>query len=106
MLQPSVNIPLGTSYLADLIDRFEGETAIATAAYNAGPIAAQRWLPSMPLDLDVWVENIPFNETRNYVQKVAWHALVFTWLDKRAAQDVKPWLRSVHAGEAATCCGK
>jgi soluble lytic murein transglycosylase len=106
LLQPSINIPLGSAYLSDLVQRFEGDAAVATAAYNAGPAAAQRWLPTMPLDLDVWVENIPFNETRNYVQKVAWHALVFGWLDRRAAQDVKDWLRSVRAVEAPPCCNK
>jgi soluble lytic murein transglycosylase len=95
LLLPRVNIPLGSAFLAGLVDRFDGETALATAAYNAGPNAARRWLPAMPLDLDVWAENIPFNETRAYVQRVAWHQLVFAWLDKREPQDVKSWLRSV-----------
>jgi soluble lytic murein transglycosylase len=95
LLLPAINVPLGAAYLADLLDRFGGDTALASAAYNAGPIAAQRWVPGMPLDLDVWVENIPFNETRTYVQRVAWHALVFTWLDKRKPLEVKSWLRSV-----------
>jgi soluble lytic murein transglycosylase len=101
LLQPAVNIPLGASYLAYMVHRFDGETALATAAYNAGPNAARRWLPAEPLDLDVWAENIPFNETRAYVQRVAWHTLVFSWLDQRAPQDVKPWLRSIRPAAAA-----
>ena len=56
---------------AACVERFDGETALATAGYNAGPNAARRWLPPAPLDLDVWAENIPFNETRAYVQRVA-----------------------------------
>ncbi|HEX9206909.1 MAG TPA: transglycosylase SLT domain-containing protein [Steroidobacteraceae bacterium] len=99
LLQPAINIPLGSSYLAYLVHRFDGETALATAAYNAGPNAARRWLPPAPLDLDVWAENIPFNETRAYVQRVAWHALVFAWLDKREPQDVTAWLRSVRPAD-------
>jgi soluble lytic murein transglycosylase len=95
LLEPAVNIPLGAAYLADLVERFDGETALATAGYNAGPNAARRWLPPEPLDLDLWAENIPFNETRAYVQRVAWHALVFEWLDERKPQDVSDWLRSV-----------
>lgn len=101
LLQPSVNIPLGSSYLAYLVHRFDGETALAAAGYNAGPNAARRWLPPAPLDLDVWAENIPFNETRAYVQRVAWHALVFSWLEQREPQDVKAWLRSVLPAPAA-----
>lgn len=97
LLQPAVNIALGSSYLAYMLDRFDGEPALAAAAYNAGPGAARRWLPPAALDLDVWAENIPFNETRAYVQRVAWHALVFAWLDKREPQDVKAWLRSIRA---------
>ena len=101
LLQPSVNIPLGSSYLAYQVHRFDGETALAAAAYNAGPNAARRWLPPAPLDLDVWTENIPYNETRAYVQRVAWHTLVFSWLDQRAPQDVKSWLRSIRPGDIA-----
>jgi soluble lytic murein transglycosylase len=95
LLDPAVNIPLGASFLADLVQRFDGETALAAAAYNAGPNAARRWLPPEPLDLDVWAENIPFNETRAYVQRVAWHALVFEWLEARKPREVSDWLRSV-----------
>jgi soluble lytic murein transglycosylase len=47
------------------------------------------------MDLDVWVENIPFNETRAYVQRVAWHSLVFAWLGDRKPREVKDWLRAV-----------
>jgi soluble lytic murein transglycosylase len=95
LLEPAVNIPLGAEYLASLVERFGGERALAAAAYNAGPNAARRWLPDDPLDLDVWTENIPYNETRAYVQRVAWHGLVFGWLARREPRDVSDWLRSV-----------
>jgi soluble lytic murein transglycosylase len=95
LLVPSINVPLGSAYLAGLLARFDGETALATAGYNAGPNAARRWLPPEPLELDVWAENIPFNETRSYVQRVAWHTIVFAWLETREARDVSPLLRSV-----------
>ncbi|MGB7740202.1 MAG: transglycosylase SLT domain-containing protein [Steroidobacteraceae bacterium] len=95
LVQPAVNIPLGSAFLASLVQRFEGETALASAGYNAGPNAARRWQPAAPMDLDVWVENIPFNETRAYVQRVAWHSLVFAWLGDRKPREVKDWLRAV-----------
>jgi soluble lytic murein transglycosylase len=102
LLLPAVNIPLGSAFLANLVERFDGETALAAAGYNAGPGAAKRWLPPVPLDLDVWAENIPFNETRAYVQRVAWHALVFDWLESRKPLDVGHWLREVKPAVPAT----
>ena len=92
LLQPSVNVAVGAGELKSLLDRFDGQTLLATAAYNAGPGAVQRWLPATAMDNDIWVENIPFNETRTYVQRVAWHTLVFEWLDNRKARDVEAWL--------------
>jgi soluble lytic murein transglycosylase len=100
LLQPAINVPLGSHYLAGLIARFGGETALATAGYNAGPNAVRRWLPGKSMDLDVWVENIPFNETRGYVQRVAWHALVFRWLNDRKPRDVSSWQEKKVGGEA------
>lgn len=95
LTDPAVNIPLGSAFLSNLLQRFDGETALATAGYNAGPNAARRWLPPTPMDLDVWAENIPFNETRAYVQRVAWHAVVFDWLNDRKARPVQDWLRVI-----------
>jgi soluble lytic murein transglycosylase len=101
LTRPEVNIPLGSEFLASLVRRFDGETALAAAGYNAGPNAARRWLPPAPMELDVWAENIPFNETRAYVQRVAWHALVFTWLTERKPHDVGHFLRVVRPAPTA-----
>jgi soluble lytic murein transglycosylase len=92
LLQPGVNIPIGAGELKSLLDRFDGQMLLATAAYNAGPGAVRRWLPDATIESDIWVENIPFNETRAYVQRVAWHSLVFGWLDDRKPRDTAPWL--------------
>ncbi|HEX9052890.1 MAG TPA: transglycosylase SLT domain-containing protein [Anaeromyxobacter sp.] len=67
----SVNIRLGSRYLGELIRRFDGQVALAVAAYNAGPGAVSRWLEKRPgLDLDEFVEEIPIEETRGYVKRV------------------------------------
>lgn len=97
LVLPEVNIPLGANYLKHLVDRADGQVALAVAAYNAGPGAVRRWLPGAPKDLDVWVENIPYNETRGYVQRVTWHELVFAWLTDRKARAVNQWLGTVQA---------
>jgi len=103
LLQPSVNVPLGSSFLRSLLDRADGQWPLAIAGYNAGPAAARRWLAATPVETDVWVENIPFNETRAYVQRVHWHSLVFDWLAERKPRDTSAWLGTVRApGEPAT----
>jgi soluble lytic murein transglycosylase len=102
LFDPAVNIPLGAANLRGLIDKFNGQTAVALAGYNAGPGAAARWLPAEAIDPDVWVENIPFNETRGYVQRVLWHSIVFAWLRSNEPQRTDPWLaRITPVGDAA-----
>jgi soluble lytic murein transglycosylase len=97
LLQPSVNVPLGSLFLRNLLDRAGGQWPLAIAGYNAGPAAARRWLAAAPVEADVWVENIPFNETRAYVQRVHWHSLVFDWLGDRKPRDLSGWLGAVRA---------
>jgi soluble lytic murein transglycosylase len=108
LLLPSVNVPLGSAFLRDLVDRAGGQQPVAVAGYNAGPAAARRWLPAAPLETDVWVENIPFNETRAYVQRVHWHQLVFDWLASGRPRDVSGWLGTVRplAPEATPAAGE
>ena len=72
------NINFGTQYFRSVLSRFQDNVSLAAAAYNAGPLNVRRWLPvrdSMPADL--WVETVPFEETRNYVQAVLAYATVF-----------------------------
>jgi soluble lytic murein transglycosylase len=95
LMLPEVNVPLGAGRLAELLDRLGGQVLVALAAYNAGPNAARRWLPEHPLDADIWVENIPYNETRAYVQRVMWHSVVFSWLHDRKAEGARSWLAQV-----------
>jgi peptidoglycan lytic transglycosylase len=80
LFDPDVAIVLGAAHLREVLDRFGGQTIAALAAYNAGPNAATRWIPPQPVEADVWIENIPYNETRTYVQRIVWHNLVFNWL--------------------------
>jgi soluble lytic murein transglycosylase len=71
---PGTNIALGTYYLGSLLDRYGGNPVRALAGYNAGEDAVDRWLKEIPAELskegDVFVEEIPYLETRNYVKKV------------------------------------
>ena len=100
LFDPNVAIPLGAAHLSELIDRFGGQTVAGIAAYNAGPNAAARWIPAQPVEADVWIENIPYNETRTYVQRIVWHNLVFNWLKTGEPQKVDAWF--VPVGPVAT----
>jgi len=72
---PDYNISLGRAYLASLLGRFDGSYVLSLAAYNAGPGRVNQWLrsngdPRLGDEAAVdWIELIPFNETRNYVQR-------------------------------------
>ena len=65
------NIKLGTKYLRKLLDKNKGNQVLATASYNAGPHRVKGWLKnSHAMPADIWIETIPFKETRNYVKSV------------------------------------
>lgn len=68
--RPDVNLRLGTRYLAQLLRRFDGQVPVALAGYNAGPSRALRWVREYGRDDPVFVESIPFRETRGYVKSV------------------------------------
>jgi len=71
LLRPSVNIALGASVLSRLIRRFSQNPLLALPGYNAGPGRPARWIKERPhFDFDVWVELIPFRETRRYTKRV------------------------------------
>ncbi|MCH8337117.1 MAG: transglycosylase SLT domain-containing protein, partial [Proteobacteria bacterium] len=74
------NIRLGTMYLRKMFDRFDENKVLATAAYNAGPLNVEAWLPgASQLDARIWIENIPYNETRAYVRRVLTADAIFHW---------------------------
>ncbi len=72
----SYNKQLGTAYLSKMLDRYDGEHALALAAYNAGPGRVDEWLQrngdprTGEISVGAWVERIPFEETRNYTHKI------------------------------------
>ena len=73
-----INLLLGTSYLKLVLDDVDGSQPMAAAAYNAGPGRPRRWREGPPLEPAIWAENIPFNETRDYVKKVLSNAAVYS----------------------------
>lgn len=77
-LLPNVNIQLGAAYLSQIYGQFNGNRVLASAAYNAGPGRVRQWLRGADhLSYDVWIENIPFDETRQYVQNVLSYSVIY-----------------------------
>ncbi len=80
---PAYNMRLGTAYFQTLLDQFGGTLPLAMAGYNAGPNRVLDWIAGYgdprtgAIDMMDWVELIPFNETRNYVQRVIENAVIY-----------------------------
>ncbi|EKN45810.1 MULTISPECIES: transglycosylase SLT domain-containing protein [Pseudomonas syringae group] len=78
VLDPDTNIQLGAAYLSSVHSQFNGNRVLASAAYNAGPGRVRQWLKGANhLAFDVWVESIPFDETRQYVQNVLSYSVIY-----------------------------
>jgi soluble lytic murein transglycosylase len=80
LTSPDVNIRLGTAYLRALMDQFGDHPVLATAAYNAGPANVVQWL-ALPgrLESAIWIETVPFFETRDYLKRVLEYTVIYAW---------------------------
>ncbi len=78
---PSTNVRIGTTYFDGLATRWSGHLPLAVASYNAGPGAVKKWVDARGhLDLDAWVETIPYDQTRHYVKRVVSSWQVYRFL--------------------------
>ena len=98
------NLLIGTTYLKLALDEFDGSLPLAAAAYNAGPRRSRIWREGPVLEGAIWVENVPFTETRDYVKKVLSNTTDYAAILTGQLQSLKARLGSVGpapAGEAA-----
>jgi len=80
LLQGSTSIRLGSAYLAQMLERHQQHPYLAIAAYNAGATPVARWRQQRPnLDADIWIETIPYQETRDYVARVLAFSVIYDW---------------------------
>lgn len=87
LLEAGTNIRFGIRYLSKVMKRFDQNTVLATAAYNAGSQRVKSWLPKEEaITPDLWIENMPFKETRNYVKQVLAYTAIY---DIRLKRPVK-----------------
>lgn len=102
LVDPGSNIRLGTTYLGKMLKRFDSNPILATAAYNAGPSKVASWLPVADnVDARIWIENIPYNETRNYVRRVLATEAIFHWRMTGETRRMSSGLRDIVAIQPA-----
>ena len=90
LLKSNINIKLGVRYLRKLQERFNGNSILATASYNAGPWRVKGWLPKEEAQsADLWIENVPFTETRKYLKRVLTYTIIY---EQRLGLESKPLL--------------
>ena len=90
LLKSNINIKLGVRYLRKLQERFKGNSVLATAAYNAGGHRVKSWLPkNEQQSADLWIENVPFTETRKYLKRVLTYTVIY---EQRLGLEGKPLL--------------
>jgi soluble lytic murein transglycosylase len=75
-----VNLRLGTYYMKNVLSSFDNNPVLASAAYNAGPARAREWRGDEPMEAAIYVETIPFDETRDYVRKVMSNTMYYAKL--------------------------
>ena len=90
-----VNVAIGTGYLKLVLDDFGGSMPMAAAAYNAGPSRPRSWRNGPVLEAAIWAENIPFQETRDYVKKVLSNTTNYAAVLTGQTQSLKARLGSV-----------
>ena len=91
------NIMLGTNYLNMVLGNMDGSEVLATAAYNAGPGRSRRWRATLtkPIDSAIFIETIPFYETRTYVKNVMSNATYYAALFEGRPQSLKARIGTV-----------
>jgi soluble lytic murein transglycosylase len=92
LLNPDTNIRLGSRYLQRLVEKFSGKVPLVAASYNAGPHRVYAWVRNFgSLDMDEFIEHIPYIETRNYVKRVVRNFQIYSLLYHKSADGMR-WL--------------
>ncbi len=77
LTDPDTNIEFGSFYFRHVLNRFNEREILAAAAYNAGPTRVNSWLPDDAMPADVWIDTIPYSETRRYVRALLAYAAIY-----------------------------
>lgn len=93
--QLDTNLRLGTYYMKNVLSSLDNNPVLASAAYNAGPARARQWRAETPLEGAIYIESIPFDETRDYVKKVMSNTVYYAKLFEQSTQSLKQRLGTI-----------
>jgi len=99
LLEGPANIRFGTVYLRELLDRFDQNPVLVSGAYNAGPHVVKRWLDSRALsDPRIWVETLPYFETRDYIPRVLAFTTIYDWRLQKPVRRLSSRMPGIDSG--------
>lgn len=101
LTESGTNIGFGTFYLRHVMNRFDDHQVLATASYNAGPSRVSKWLQEGAMEADIWIDTIPYTETRRYVRAVLAYAAIYEQQLNGKPQRLSDKLRLVPAASGA-----
>lgn len=98
LYQPEMNLKLGTGYLNKIFRRLQENPVLATAAYNAGPWRVESWLPKQTQAVDIWIETVPYRETREYLKRVLAYTVIYNYrLGEDPSGPQANWMQPIEA---------
>jgi len=104
---PDKNITIGSAYLKQVMEEYDGNIVLASAAYNAGPHRVKRWLPEdEEKPAARWIAMVPFNETRNYIQRILAYIAIYDWRMQQPATPINKHMPDILPTGAYKAYGK
>lgn len=97
--QADFNLKLGIHYQKNLFDRFN-HPLLAAAAYNAGERKSEHWSQDFPTAPDIWLETIPYRETRGYITKILFNATIYDWRLNGTPRRISAWMPTMPINNA------
>jgi len=101
LYEPDKNIMIGSAYLKQVMEEYDDNIVLASAAYNAGPHRVKRWLPEdEEKPAARWIAMVPFNETRDYIQRILAYMAIYDWRMEQPATPIKKYMPDILPNEA------
>jgi len=96
LYKPDKNIMIGSAYLKQVMEEYDDNIVLASAAYNAGPHRVKRWLPKEEeKPATRWIAMVPFNETRDYIQRILAYMAIYDWRMEQPATPIKKYMPDI-----------
>lgn len=107
LYQPDKNISIGSAYLKQVMEAYDDNIVLASAAYNAGPHRVKRWLPEdKEKPATQWIAMVPFNETRNYIQRILAYIAIYDWRLEQPATPINKHMPIIRPNDSYASADK